>query len=49
MSVMRVHTNYAVGIAAASACLEAFQVIVCGEVIVYRVPYMPLFVVVLVF
>ncbi len=44
----RLHANSAVGIAAGSACLKAFQVIVCGEVVVYRVPYMPLFVVVLV-
>jgi len=45
----RLHTNSAVGIAAGGACLEAFQVIVCREVVVYRVPYMPLFIVVLVF
>ncbi len=47
--LQRLHANSAVGIAAGSACLKAFQVIVCGEVVVYRVPYMPLFVVVLVF
>ena len=45
----RLHANSAVDIAAGAACLEAFQVIICGEVVVYRVPYMPLFVVVLVF